>query len=154
MFLIWTRSSITFSEQTLGNGIGLREANAIDVYAMLAERLEMRRRDERTDWRSIDSDTLNECYAAPTYMDAEGFAFHLPAFLIAELNDDYDFSTRTTASRTSPSGMANLMVASHSQTVFPGLAYGDRRSFAVLSSSLLRFSGSYLPNAFGSLVNQ
>jgi hypothetical protein len=81
-----------FTGQKLGGGIGLLEANAIDEYASLEERAIMRQQDEHYDWKRIEVERLNECYAAPTYFDAAGFAFHLPAFLIAELNDQYDFS--------------------------------------------------------------
>ncbi len=81
-----------FTGQKLGDGIGLLEANAIDEYASVEEQAMMRQQDEHYDWKRIDVERLNECYAAPTYFDAAGFAFHLPAFLIAELNDQYDFS--------------------------------------------------------------
>lgn len=78
-----------FEGTELGDGIGLLEANGIDDYASAAERAELRSRDEKTDWRRIESKTLNYCYAATAYLDARGFWFHLPAFLIAELNDQY-----------------------------------------------------------------
>lgn len=80
-----------FAGQTLGDGIGLLEADGIDNYASARERAELRSHDEKADWRRIDAETLNRCYAAPTYFDARGFVFHLPAFLIAELNDHYDY---------------------------------------------------------------
>ena len=78
-----------FQGITLGDGIGLLEANGIDDRASAAERAELRSRDEKTDWRKIDAKLLNYCNASPAYFDARGFWFHLPAFLIAELNDDY-----------------------------------------------------------------
>ena len=80
-----------FAGLTLGDGIGLLEATGIDDYASKYELAELRSRDEHIDWRLIDVETLNRCYAAPTFMDARGYIFHLPAFLIAELNDNYSY---------------------------------------------------------------
>jgi len=80
-----------FAGQTLGNGLGLLEANGIDEYASAEERAELRSRDETQDWRWIQAETLNECYCSPTYFDAQGFVFHLPAFLIADLKDEYEY---------------------------------------------------------------
>jgi hypothetical protein len=80
-----------FEEVQLGDGIGLLEADGLDDYASDAERVELRSRDEKTDWRRIDPKMLNRYYVAPSYFDARGFVFHLPAFLIAELNDQYGY---------------------------------------------------------------
>jgi hypothetical protein len=80
-----------FAGVTLGDGIGLLEANGLAYYSAEDELAELRSRDERADWRRIDVETLNRCYAAPTFMNASGFVFHLPAFLIAELNDQFGY---------------------------------------------------------------
>ena len=80
-----------FNDTRLGDGIGLREANAIDDYASDIERQIQRRFDEKQNWRNITSKTLNEYYVAPTFLDAKGFHFHLPAFLIADLNGEFHF---------------------------------------------------------------
>ena len=80
-----------FTGLPLGDGTGLLEANGLDDYASADELAELRSRDEQADWRRIDLETLNRCYAAPVFMNARGFIFHLPAFLIAELNDKFDY---------------------------------------------------------------
>ena len=80
-----------FQGQTLGDGIGLLEAHGIDDYAGDQELAALRLQDEHLDWRCVKTETLNRCYAAPTFLDARGFIFYLPAFLIAELNDEFDF---------------------------------------------------------------
>ena len=80
-----------FTGVVLGDGMGLLEAQAVDDYAGDEERAEIRRRDEKLDWQRIAPETLSKCYAAPSFLDARGFVFHLPAFLIAELNDQYEF---------------------------------------------------------------
>lgn len=83
--------SAAFAGQQLGDGIGLFEAQAMDDYASPEELAQARQCDERNDWRRISADALNQCYAAPSYMDATGCVFHLPALLIAELNDEFGY---------------------------------------------------------------
>lgn len=80
-----------FTGLSLGDGTGLLEAKGLDDYATTEELVALRSRDEQSDWRRIDVETLNRCYAAPTFMNPRGFIFHLPAFLIAELNDNFDY---------------------------------------------------------------
>ena len=75
-----------FAGTLLGDGTGLLEAQGLDDYACKQELAEFRNNDEHADWRRIEIETLNRCYAAITFMNARGFVFHLPAFLIAELN--------------------------------------------------------------------
>lgn len=81
----------SFAGFKLEDGTGLFEAAGIDDYASPNELANLRAQDEKLDWRRISSDKLRRCYAAPTFMNARGFAFHLPAFLIASLNDDDGF---------------------------------------------------------------
>ena len=81
-----------FDEVTLGDGVGLYEANGLDDYASDAELARLRELDERNDWRKIDAASLNQYYSSPSFFDARGFAFHLPAFLLAELADKHDFN--------------------------------------------------------------
>ena len=75
----------------LGEGIGLLEAAGIDDYASDDERAALRAKDEKKDWRRISTESLNCCYSSPAFSDARGFVFHLPAFLIAELNDQHGY---------------------------------------------------------------
>lgn len=74
-----------FQGVTLGNGIGLRESDGIDDYAGADQLRALRESDEKFDWQKIPADLLNRCNAAPSFLDAEGLRFHLPAFLVAEL---------------------------------------------------------------------
>ena len=48
-----------------------------------------RNKDEKLNWQNIQIDDLNRCNSSPTFFDAQGMLFHLPAFMIAELNGDY-----------------------------------------------------------------
>ena len=80
-----------FADLPLGDGTGLLEAKGLDDYAAKSELEKLRTRDEHIDWRLIEVETLNRCYTAPSFMNSRGFVFHLPAFLIAELNDNYEY---------------------------------------------------------------
>lgn len=85
-----------FSGVTLGNGIGLRQANGLDDYASPSALAELRASDEKEDWRRISVAALNRNYCGLSYFDAEGMRFHLPAFLIADLNGSYRFDMTIT----------------------------------------------------------
>jgi len=78
-----------FSNVTLGGGIGLREAQGLDDYEDTETCASYRANDEKDDWSRIPIDELNSCYSSLSFFDAEGMRFHLPAFLIAELNGGY-----------------------------------------------------------------
>ena len=80
-----------FSGVTLGNGIGLSEGNAMDDYAPAEERAHCRKQDEQTHWHKIPVELLNQYYVALCYFDPEGMRFHLPAFLIADLQGLFRF---------------------------------------------------------------
>jgi hypothetical protein len=134
-----------FAGVELEDGIGLREACGIDDYAGKDELARLRAIDEKHDWQSIPSLLLNQCKAAPSFLDAEGMRFHTPAFLASELNGDchIDFIGR-------------LIYGSYHATDFPQLLNDDQRAAIIacirfyaehfsydqdrLSSALARFS--------------
>ena len=76
-----------FSHIKLGNGIGLWEAQAIDDYASNEEQMLARDKDEKEDWKSLNPDILQKCNSSLSFFDAEGMRFHLPAFIIASMNN-------------------------------------------------------------------
>ncbi|HFQ61025.1 MAG TPA: hypothetical protein ENK39_01825 [Epsilonproteobacteria bacterium] len=76
-----------FSHVKLGNGIGLWEAQAIDDYASNEEQKLARDKDEKKDWKSLNSNVLQKCNSSLSFFDAEGMKFHLPAFIIASMNN-------------------------------------------------------------------
>ena len=75
-----------FHGATLGNGIGLLQGQALDDYRDEATQKAYRERDEEDDWERIPFQALNRCNTSLSFFDAEGMRFHLPAFMIAELN--------------------------------------------------------------------
>ncbi len=80
-----------FSGVTLGGGVGLGEAQGLDGYEDEAARAARRRQDEKDDWRFIRPADLNRCNSSLSFFDAEGMRFHLPAFLLADLDGVYEF---------------------------------------------------------------
>jgi hypothetical protein len=85
-----------FANVTLGDGIGLEEAQAIDDYETAAVRAARRAKDETRDWTAIDAEALNRCYSSLSFFDAKGMRFHLPAYMIAELEGRYDYDLAST----------------------------------------------------------
>jgi len=69
-----------------GQRVGLGSGKAAWAYVRA---LGKRVRDEKLDWNRISIDELNACYSSLSFFDAAGMRFHLPAFLIAELNGTY-----------------------------------------------------------------
>lgn len=86
-----TRILDAFNAVTLGNGVGLREAQGLDEYADEETCAAYRKSDEKEDWTRISVDELNQCNSSLSFFDPEGMRFHLPAFMIAELRGDYNF---------------------------------------------------------------
>ncbi|PYG59882.1 DUF6714 family protein [Rhizobium sp. UGM030330-04] len=78
-----------FADVTLGGGVGLSEAQALDDYASNEVRAACRAGDEKTDWAAIPLKDLNRHSGSPAFLDAEGMRFHLPAYMIADLDGDY-----------------------------------------------------------------
>ena len=75
----------------LGDGVGMLEANGRDDYADETELSRLRELDERNYWQHISSDELNQYYCSFGYCDAEGGRFLLPAYLLCDLRDEYQF---------------------------------------------------------------
>lgn len=79
----------TFLQVTLGQGVGLFEAQSIDDYETDSVRMAQRAKDEKEDWRRISSDHLNACHSSLSFFDTRGMRFHLPAFICCDLRGEY-----------------------------------------------------------------
>jgi hypothetical protein len=71
----------------LGNGVGLRQGQGLDDYADERTLTSYRAQDEKNDWSAIPVADLDRCYSSLSFFDAEGMRFHLPAYLVADLED-------------------------------------------------------------------
>ncbi len=76
-----------FRGVTLGNGAGLRQSQGLDDYADECTLASYRAQDEKNDWSAIPVAELDRCYSSLSFFDAEGMRFHLPAYLVADLED-------------------------------------------------------------------
>lgn len=74
-----------FEGVTLGDGVGLLQGQGLDDYARAETLAEYRSRDEKDDWSRIPVSKLNDCHTSLAFFDAQGMRFHLPAYLMAEL---------------------------------------------------------------------
>ncbi|HCS53454.1 DUF6714 family protein [Rubinisphaera sp.] len=74
----------------LGDGVGLTEADGLDDYADAKTLAGYRSNDEKFDWSKISATELNRYYCSLSFFDAEGMRFHLPAYLIADLEGTFE----------------------------------------------------------------
>lgn len=82
-----------FADVTLGDGIGLFEAEAFDMCVDFSEPRKARQKDERESWQKISVADLEWCNTALSFTDAEGYRFLVPAFMLAELNSNIEVNT-------------------------------------------------------------
>jgi hypothetical protein len=75
----------TFQGVRLGGGVGLRQGRGLDDYADDAMLAAYRAQDEKHDWSAIPVADLNQYGDALSFLDADGMRFHLPAYLVADL---------------------------------------------------------------------
>ena len=79
-----------FLDVSLGTGIGLWEAQAIDDYETIEIRAQYRERDQKDNWRLLNYNDLQQCHSSLSFFDADGMRFHLPAYIIGSLNNKVD----------------------------------------------------------------
>lgn len=83
-----------FNDVTLGDGVGLRQARAMDDYENEKVQKQARLKDEKDDWRAIPLEDLEFYYSSPSFFDADGMRFHLPAYMLSdEYRDNSDTLT-------------------------------------------------------------
>ena len=83
----------------LGAGVGLRETQGLDDYATEEKCAEYRASDEKFDWQALRPEDLNKCNSSLSFFDDEGMRFHLPAYLVADLDGTYGFGMAFTLTR-------------------------------------------------------
>jgi hypothetical protein len=70
-----------FADVSLDDGVTLHQMQVLDDYGGEAEQLAARRKDPETRWQLITGEKLSLFSDSMVFLDAEGFQFHLPAFL-------------------------------------------------------------------------
>lgn len=69
----------------LGEGVGLLQGQGLDDYADERTLASYRAQDEKHDWSAISITDLDHCHSSLSFFDADGMRFHLPAYLVADL---------------------------------------------------------------------
>jgi|TARA_B110000495_G_C23024859_1_gene608783 hypothetical protein len=141
-----------FQNVTLGDGIGLYEANGMDDYACEPELARLRELDERLKWQNLDANVLEQYHSAPSFFDPQGFVFHLPAFLLAELNDkhEYGFIDRIVEKRPQAGCWINLLTPQQANALVAILSlvkqhpdyYNDMRKFDFAIERFAKIAGT------------
>jgi len=72
---------VAFGGISLGDGIGILEAWAIDRCVSEKERQRARSSDIRSDWTLVPDEMIETHYSALSFMDREGLRFALPAYM-------------------------------------------------------------------------
>jgi len=88
-----TTISTAFRGVTLGDGVGLQQAQGLDDYEDEETCAAYREGDEKEEWQAISSDELFRCNSSLSFFDAEGMRFHLPAYLVSALRGEDDWAT-------------------------------------------------------------
>ena len=78
-----------FAGVRLGGGIGLYEAQGLDDYEDPQRGVKERERDEKDDWQAIPAALVSSLHGCFHFFDAEGMRFHLPAFMMADIDGEY-----------------------------------------------------------------
>lgn len=71
-----------FQGVQLEDGIGLMQAEVKDDYACIEIQNFLAQHDEREDWSKLTASQLFACFCALSYVDAKGFRFLIPSFVI------------------------------------------------------------------------
>ncbi len=136
-----------FDGVELGEGVGLWESDGIDDYCGKDELQARRMKDEKFDWRKIPVDHLSHCNAAPSFLDARGLYFHLPAFLTAELRHENDvgFIDRLIFDSFSAPEFRRLLTPSQRHAIIACISFcgsNDESCYdsAVISEAIMRYS--------------
>jgi hypothetical protein len=80
-----------FENVSLGDGVGMREADGRDSYANKHELASLRELDRGSRWQGFSADDLNQYYCSFGHADSQGKVFLLPAYLLCDLNDKHQF---------------------------------------------------------------
>ncbi len=106
---------IAFKNVHLGDGIGLREGQGLADFFTETACAGLRLLDEKEDWRRLNVQKLNDCFDALYHFDSEGMRFHLPAFLILDLDKECVLCLPNILTNTSEYGKNKFRLFNYSQ---------------------------------------
>jgi hypothetical protein len=70
-----------------GRGVTLHEAEVIDAYGSDAQRRKARKHDSERRWQDVPDEQIEEHYSILCFLDAEGFRYYIPAYMIWSLRN-------------------------------------------------------------------
>jgi len=89
-----------FGNVVLGDGISLHQARALDDYESEAQAAVVRNLDTESRWQDLSDEEVDQFGDALPFMDAAGFRFHMPRFMVfaltAGLNGSDSFAVDAT----------------------------------------------------------
>jgi len=135
-----------FGDVTLGNGRSLHQARAIDDWKDDAEVKAARVLDTETRWQDISDEKLDRLCDTLVFMDAAGFRFHMPRFMIFSLT--HVFGERSTSVGVqAPIYCCDIMDETLRETVLVKLTLlSDAQKRAI--SRFLTFAAKHYDEAF------
>ncbi|MDB5297630.1 MAG: hypothetical protein JWO31_3613 [Phycisphaerales bacterium] len=92
-----------FDGVELGDGVSLHQARGMDDHASDAEVAAARALDAEGRWQDVSDEKLDRLSDTLPFMDAEGFRFYLPRFMLFALKHDEGPSTAGRGRPTPPS---------------------------------------------------
>jgi hypothetical protein len=104
-----------FSGVRLENGIGLMEGRGIDDHEDASTCAKYRTTDEKEDWQKIPVAQLIRCHSSLSFFDPKGMRFHLPAFLIAEMEGTMSHNTEFHLYHLNEYGLSKFVLLSKEQ---------------------------------------
>src|SRR4051794_16144118 len=103
-------------------GISLHEAEQIDCHGIAEERAEARKVDTDRRWQDVPDQWLEELPAVPHFLDAVGFRYYLPAYMIWAMKRG-----KESDSATADSIVANLADTRRVTEILPRLTAEQRQ---------------------------
>jgi len=82
-----------FEDIKRGDGVTLHQAIALDDRLNNHEIMKARNKDQEKNWQELELSDLSAKESALCFLDAEGFRYYLPAFMIAALEGHVDYGT-------------------------------------------------------------
>jgi hypothetical protein len=75
-----------FTDVVLGDGVGLLQGQGLDEYADAETLARYRSQDEHFNWAMLSPLQLWKCESSLSFFDAAGMRFHLPAYMLCNLD--------------------------------------------------------------------
>lgn len=104
-----------FAGVLLEDGVGLKQGQGLDDWQDESTCAKYRESDEKEDWSKFSPRELANFHSSLSFFDPKGMRFHLPAFLIAELEETMFMSTEFHLTQLDEFKLAKLSLLSTEQ---------------------------------------